>query len=322
MKENFVEKNEAYQPKIKIIGVGGCGLNVTNYLCEKLKDIETFTIQTDKQLLELSKLDENHKILIGKDLTQGLGTGGNTLAGEKAALESQDKIKEIVKDADLVFFFAGAAGGLGSGATPVITKIAKSQGAINIVFAVTPAKFEGEKKNGIAEKTLKKLNEKQTGVDSIINVSNERFIELVNRKSTLNDVFNFANKEISKCIKAFVDIFQEEIDIISVKFKDFKNFMTNVGFTGIGISKKHKFDEIKSAIEEVMNYPLIKGSFESAEKVIISIQGGSNLTLNFVHGIVEEFTNKIKEDAEVMLSVRMDDDDFSCNEVQITVITA
>lgn len=284
MKENFAAKNENYQPKIKIIGVGGCGTRAVNTMIKNgISNVDLFVIHFDEKILKSSMLDEQEKIQIGEKITNGQEANKKSNVGKKAEEISIDKIEEIVKDTDILFVINGVSGGT-EGTVSYITELAKKQGAINIVFAVTPTNVEGN--------------------------------------ATLKDLFNIANEEISRCIKAFVDIFQGEIDdIISVKFKDFKKFMTNVGFTGIGISQKHKFEEQEAAIKEIMEYSLIRGSFESAEKVIISIQGGSNLTLNFVHEIAKEITNKIDENAEVMLSVQIVKT-FSSDEFKIMVITA
>lgn len=322
MKDNFAAKEEVYQPKIKIIGVGNCGINAVNTVVEKhIGNVDLFVINSDKELLALSMLDESQRLQIGEKITNGLGTGGNPNVGKSAAEESIEKIREIVKDTDILFVINGAAGGL-AGAVPVITKLAKEQGAVNIVFSVTPFSVEGERKNNFSNDALKKFMEEESCIDSVINVSNERFLEFVDRNATLKDGFNLANEEISRCIKALVDIFREEKRLISLKFKDFKEFMTNVGFTGIGISQKHKFEEQEAAIKEIMEYSLIRDSFGYAEKVLIGIQGGSSLNLHIVHELVEKITNEIKEDAEVLLSVQTDNDDIPSHQFKIMVITA
>lgn len=322
MKENFAAKNENYQPKIKIIGVGGCGTRAVNTMIKNgISNVDLFVIHFDEKILKSSMLDEQEKIQIGEKITNGQEANKKSNVGKKAEEISIDKIEEIVKDTDILFVINGVSGGT-EGTVSYITELAKKQGAINIVFAVTPTNVEGKRKNMYAEKALQEFMKEESCIDSVINVSNERFIELVDRKATLENVFNRANEEISRCIKAFVDIFREEKGLISLKFKDFKEFMTNVGFTGIGITHIYPFDSQKSAIAHVMYYPLIRGSFENAEKVLINIQGGSSLNLHIVHEIVEKLTNKIHEDAEVLLSVQTDKDNFSADEFKIMVITA
>ncbi|MCR5260572.1 MAG: cell division FtsZ family protein [Candidatus Gastranaerophilales bacterium] len=322
MKENFAAKNEIYKPKIKIIGVGGCGTNAVNEITARgIGNVDLFVIDSDKNSLESSLLDTKYKIQIGEKLTNGLGTGGNPNIGESAAEESIEEIRKIVNGTDILLIINGVAGG-SAGAVPVITKLAKEQGAVNIVFAVTPVHFEGKRKNENGEKALQKFMEKENCIDSIINASNERFTELADRQSTLNDVFNMVNKKTAECIENFADIFTDEKGLVQISFKDFKEFITNAGFTGIGTSQMCPFDKQQDATEEVMNHPLIKGSFESAEKVIISIKGGSDLTLNFVHEITKEITDKIDENAEVMLSVQITLLGKFLNQFVITVITA
>ena len=230
MKENFAAKNEVYQPKIKIIGVGNCGMQAVNSIVEKrIGNTDLFVINSDKEILALSMLNDSQKIQIGEKITNGLGTGGNPNVGKKAAEESIEKIREIVKGTDILFVINGIAGGT-AGAVPLITKLAKEQGAVNIVFAVTPAHFEGKRKTEYADKALQKFMDEESCIDSVINVANERFIESVDRKSTLSDVFNLANDEISKCIKAFVDTFHVEEGPVNLRFKDFKAFFKNVCF--------------------------------------------------------------------------------------------
>ena len=155
MKENFADKKE---PKTKVIGIGTTGQLVTDYLADELENVEIFSLQCDKEILENSKLDKEHKILIGENITKGLGTGGNPQIGERIARSSENVIRKVLQGADSVIIVSGYSGGLGSGATPFLTKIAKEMDMLSIVFAVMPTKLEGQRKKIILqEKNFKCL---------------------------------------------------------------------------------------------------------------------------------------------------------------------
>lgn len=319
MKKNFAAKNGVCQPKIKIIGIGGCGLAVTNCLEEHLKNTEIFLLDSDKENLEKSKLDEKHKIQIGEKLTDSLGCGGNPNVGKQAALESRSIIEKLVLDTDLVITAAGVAGGTGSGVTPVVTKIAKDLGATNIVFAVTPAKFEGDRKNEVSDAVLQKFSDKLTGVDAVVNVSIERFINKFDKKATFQELCDFVSRETAKAIKSIIDIFQE--GLIQINFDDFKRFITNAGYIGICVSEKT--ENIKSGIKAIADYPMIQGSFESADKIIISVKAGNDVILSLIYEINQSMQEEfdLKDDTEMLFGVQTVKE-FESDEVQVTVITA
>lgn len=213
MTENLAIKNDNYQPKIKIIGVGGCGINAVNTMIKNgISNVDFFVIDFEDKNLKSSMCDEKHRIEIGENLVNRFDVKENFDVCKITAEGNIDKIGEFVKDTDFLLIINGLGKGT-SRAVPVISKLAKEQGAVNIVFAVSPVIVEGKRKNKYADMALKIFIEKKDCIDAVINVSNERFVELVelvDPKATLQDVFNLVNEQISEFIKSFVDTSQDE----------------------------------------------------------------------------------------------------------------
>lgn len=208
MTKNLEIKNDNYQPKIKVIGVGGCGINVVNTMIKNgISIVDFFVIDFEDENLKSSMCDEKHRIEIGENLTNRLDAKENFDVFKKIAEANVDKIREIVKDTDILFIINGVGKG-SAGAVPVISKLAKEQGSINIVFAVSPVLVEGKRKNKYADMALKNFIEREDCIDSVINVLNERFVELVDPKATLQDVFNLVNEEFSNYLEVLVYFFR------------------------------------------------------------------------------------------------------------------
>lgn len=317
MKENFADKKEQKEPKIKVIGIGQTGQFVTDYLADELENVEIFSLQCNKEFLENSKLDNEHKVLIGEDITHGMGTGGNPKLGEKIAQSSENVIRKVLQGADSVIIVSGYSGGLGSGATPFLTKIAKEMDMLSIVFAVMPTKYEGQRKNNFAREKLQILVEEKN-TDAILNVSRENFIEnMKDQQCSLLDTFDLLNKETAKGIKNIVDIFQK--GLISVDYDSIKNFFENSGFIGMGFCEKTT--DINEAIKETLNYPMLKGSLDYAEKLILNIKCGENVSFATVHKISSEILENVDKNVEVLVGYEAVDG-FSPDEFQIVIITA
>lgn len=317
MKENFADKKEQKEPKIKVVGIGQTGQFVTDYLADELENVEIFSLQCDKEILENSKLDNEHKVLIGEDITHGMGTGGYPNLGEQVAKSSENVIGKVLQGADLVIVAAGYSGGLGSGATPFLTKIAKEMDMLSIVFAVMPTKYEGQRKNNIAREKLQILVD-ENNADAILNVSREKFLEdMKDNQCTLMDFCDLLNKETAKRIKNIVDIFQK--GLISVDYDSIKNFFENSGFIGMGFCENTT--DINEAIKETLNYPMLKGSLDYAEKLILNIKCGENVSFVTIHEISSRILENFDENAEVLLGCRAEDG-FSPDEVQIVLVTA
>lgn len=290
---------------------------VTDYLADELENVEIFSLQCDKEFLENSKLDKEHKILIGEDITHGMGTGGYPNLGEQVAKSSENVIRKVLQGADSVIIVSGYSGGLGSGVTPFLTKIAKEMEILSIVFAVMPTKLEGQRKNNIAREKLQMLVD-ENNADAILNVSRKNFLEnMEDKQCTLMDTFDLLNKEIAKGIKNIVDIFQK--GLISVDYDSIKNFFENRGFIGIGFSEKTT--DIDKAINETLDYTMLKGSFNYAKNLILNIKCGENISFVTIHEISSRILENFDENAEVLLGCRAEDG-FSPDEVQIVLVTA
>ena len=232
MKENFAATNKVYQPKIKVIGLGYSGFKVAEYMKEQLNNIECFTFEAGNSVWT-SSFDEKHKIVFSGEAN--LPKSESIKSGQKYSLENKDKIKEIVKNTDLVFVVSDIGNGEDVETAAIVTQIAKEQGATNIVFAVTPADFEGKKRNETAEKALRMFQEEKN-IDGIIIVSKQRFINIFEKKATFQELCDFVSSETAKAIKSIIDTFQD--GLIRFNFDDFKKFIANAGYIGIGISEK------------------------------------------------------------------------------------
>ena len=315
MKENFAATNKVYQPKIKVIGLGYSGFKVAEYMKEQLNNIECFTFEAGNSVWT-SSLDEKHKIVFSGEAN--LSESESIKSGQKYSLENKDKIKEIVKNTDLVFVVSDIGSGEDVETTAIVTQIAKEQGAVNIVFAVTPADFEGKKRNETAKKALQMFQEEKN-IDGIIIVSKQRFINIFEKKATFQELCDFVSSETAKAIKSIIDIFQD--GLIQINFDNFKGFISNAGYIGIGISEKTK--DIKSEIKTMADYPMIQGSFEHAEKIIISIKIGNDVILSQINEIIQTIQEvyNVKGDAEILFGVQTVKE-FKTDEVRVTVITA
>ena len=314
MSNSYAGMNPA---KIKVIGVGGGGGNAVNRMVDAgMQGVEFNAMNTDLQVLSLSRVSEDNRVQLGETLTKGLGAGGNPSIGEKAAQESQERISEVVKDADMVFITAGMGGGSGTGASPIIAKIAKDSGALTIAVVTKPFGFEGKKKMNYANEGLNKLKQ---AVDAVIVIPNERLLDIIDKKVPLNDAFSIADEVLKRGVQGISDIVAVP-GLINVDFADIRSVMLDSGTALMGIGISSGEGRAVQAAEEAINSKLLESSIKGASAVIVNITGGSDLTLHEVNAAAEVIQKEISDDADFKLGAVINENMMHTSEIQITVI--
>lgn len=271
--KNYDLDNFEPAAKIVVIGVGGAGNNAVNRMIdEEINNVEFYVANTDKQALASSK--SLNRIILGEELTGGLGAGGEPEMGEKAAEASVDDIREIVKDANMVFVAAGMGGGTGTGAAPVIARIAKDAGALVVAIVTRPFSFEGKKR--IAN-SVDGLNKLRAVVDSIIVVSNDKLL-MMSGNAPIGEAFNESDKVLAQSVKTVVNLILIPA-IINLDFADVRNTLKDSGVALIGYGIGSGPNRAKDAANNALNSPLLEASMAGARRAIVSITCGSQVNL-------------------------------------------
>ena len=292
--------------KIKVIGVGGGGNNAVNRMLEhNIKNVEFFIANTDVQVLHQSKLDS--KIALGKTLTKGLGAGGNPDIGKKAALESEKTLLNILQDTDMLFIAAGMGGGTGTGAAPIIAKLAKDLGILTVGVVTTPFSFEGKKRNSNA---LEGIDELMKNVDSLISVSNDRLIKLIGGLP-LKESFQ------DQAIETITDLSATPA-LINLDFADVCSVMRDKGNSLIGIDHAKGDDKAKDAALKAISSPLLEVSVTGAKDAIINVTGGPNVSLLDANIALETITSQVGNDLNTYLGISINED--LGDEIIVTII--
>src|SRR5947208_4351033 len=282
----------SYLAKIQVVGVGGAGLNAVNRMIDAgLNQVEFVAVNTDVQQLQIS--DAETKIHIGRELTQGLGSGSEPSVGLAAAEESYDQIKHALRGTDMVFVTAGEGGGTGTGAAPIIAKIAKSLGALTVGIVTTPFKFEGTKRRGQAESGVDALRRE---CDTTIVIPNDRLLEVLDRQTSMLDAFKIADDVLRQGVQGICDLITLP-GLINLDFADVRTVMENSGtaLMGIGFSSAPE-GRAREAAERALRSPLIDTELGAARGILLSIAGGDD------HSLIE-----VKEAAEVVRQTATDD---------------
>jgi len=303
--ENFAE--------IKVLGVGGGGSNAVNRMLEAgLRGVEFLAINTDAQALMLSNAPI--RIRIGDKLTKGLGSGGNPTIGAKAAEESQDEIRDVLKGADMVFITAGMGGGTGTGASSVIAGIARELGALSIGVVTKPFRFEGVQRAKAADDGLEKLKEQ---VHTLIVVPNDRLLQIVDKKASIETAFRVADDVLRQGVQGISEVITVP-GMINVDFADVRSVMSEGGNALMGIGRASGEERAIEAAKEAISSPLLDITIDGARGVLFNICGGPSLTLFEV----EEAANIIRERADTSANIRFGAviDESLGDEMQITVI--
>lgn len=259
--------------KIKVFGVGGAGGNAVNRMAkEGVRGVEFFVCNTDAQVLAISPV--TNKIVLGRELTGGLGAGGNPEVGKAAAEESVEDIREAIKGSDMVFITAGLGGGTGTGAAPIFAKIAKEEGALTVGIVTKPFTFEGRRK---AELANNGLNELKQYVDSLIVVSNNNLLEFMGRKP-ISEAFEAADNVLRQGVQTITDLIAVPA-LVNLDFADVRSIMSNQGTCVIGVGMAEGEDKAKEAAEKAIQSPLLESKVSGATNAIINLTGGASTTL-------------------------------------------
>jgi len=288
--------------KIKVVGVGGSGCNAISRIMKcKIEGIELIAINTDFQ--DLKKIRAHFKIRIGKNLTKGLGAGMNPEVGQKAAEEQREEIKEVLKGADMVFVTYGGGGGTGSGAGPVVAEIAKNLGALTVGIVTKPFSFEGVFRKKIADKSLMKLKEK---VDSLITVSNDRLLSILNNNIPLTKAFWICDEVLRQAVQGISDLILQS-GIINVDFANVRTIMRNSGSAlfGMGWAKGEKRAE--EAARKALNSPLLEISCKGAKGILFNVTGGADLSLSEIDEVAKIITQEVNPEAKVVFGATQDE---------------
>lgn len=262
-----------YAPRIVVVGVGGGGSNAVNRMIENVEGVEFIVVNTDAQALNLSNAD--NKIQIGKELTRGLGAGGNPEQGRGAAEESASEIKEMLKNADMVFVTCGMGGGTGTGAAPVIAKIAKEGGALTVGIITRPFSFEGKRRSDFASQGVEALRE---NVDTLISVSNDRLLQIVDRATPMLEAFREADNVLRQGVQGISEIITAS-GLINLDFSDVKTVMENKGSAIIGIGFATGENRAVEAAKKAIFSPLLENDIDGATDALINISGGMDMSL-------------------------------------------
>ncbi len=308
-----VQRPPVNPTKIKVIGVGGGGGNAVNRMIKAgLSGVEFWLMNTDLQVLEYGQT--KNRIQLGSKSTSGLGAGGDPSVGEKAAEEAQQEITEALDGADMVFITAGMGGGTGTGAAPVVAKIAKELGILTIAVVTKPFSWEGKKRQNQANQGLEKLRE---AVDAVIVVPNDKLLQVVDRQVSLTEAFIIVDEVLLRGVQGISDIITVP-GLINVDFADVKCVMQASGSALMGIGRGQGEGRAIKAAEIAINSQLLESSINGATGVIVNITGGPDMTLHEISDAANIIHDAVNDDATVIIGTAVNEN--IQGEIQITVI--
>ena len=304
-----------YLAVIKVVGIGGGGVNAVNRMIEVgLKGVEFIAINTDAQALLMS--DADVKLDVGREFTRGLGAGANPEVGRKAAEDHASEIEEVLKGADMVFVTAGEGGGTGTGGAPVVARIARSLGALTIGVVTRPFSFEGRRRCAQADEGIEALRGE---VDTLIVIPNDRLLSLSDRQISMLDAFRQADHVLLQGVSGITDLITTP-GLINLDFADVKSVMMGAGSALMGIGFSRGEDRAITAAEGAINSPLLEATIDGAHGVLMSIAGGSDLGLFEINEAARLVTEAAHPEANIIFGTVIDD--TLGDEVRVTVIAA
>lgn len=299
--------------KIKVVGVGGSGgAAVNRMMAGKIRGVDFIAMNTDVQALHYNSAP--HKIHIGKTVTRGLGAGMDPEVGRRAAEESQNDIREALKDTDMVFITCGMGGGTGSGAAPIVAQVAKEMGALTVAVVTKPFAFEGPQRSSIADKAWDELAK---NVDTIITIPNDRILQIIDKKTTLLEAF----KTVDDVLRQGVQGISELITIpglINVDFADVKTIMRDTGSALMGIGTGTGENRAVEAAKMSISSPLLELSIDGAHGILFTITGGPDLTMSEVSEAAKIITSSAAQDAKIIFGAIIDES--MTGSMRITVV--
>ncbi|MFC9773138.1 MULTISPECIES: cell division protein FtsZ [unclassified Pseudarthrobacter] len=304
-----------YLAVIKVVGIGGGGVNAVNRMIEVgLRGVEFIAINTDAQALLMS--DADVKLDVGRELTRGLGAGANPEVGKQAAEDHADEIEEVLRGADMVFVTAGEGGGTGTGGAPVVARIARSLGALTIGVVTRPFTFEGRRRAGSAESGIDALRDE---VDTLIVIPNDRLLSISDRNVSVLDAFRSADQVLLSGVQGITDLITTP-GLINLDFADVKSVMQGAGSALMGIGSARGEDRAVKAAELAIASPLLEASIDGAHGVLLSIQGGSDLGLFEINEAARLVQEVAHPEANIIFGAVIDD--ALGDEARVTVIAA
>lgn len=304
-----------YLAVIKVVGIGGGGVNAVNRMIEVgLKGVEFIAVNTDAQALLMS--DADVKLDVGRDLTRGLGAGADPEVGKKAAEDHAEEIEEVLRGADMVFVTAGEGGGTGTGGAPVVARIARSLGALTIGVVTRPFTFEGRRRSTQADNGIDSLRNE---VDTLIVIPNDRLLSISDRNISVLDAFRSADQVLLSGVQGITDLITTP-GLINLDFADVKSVMKDAGSALMGIGSSRGEGRSVEAAEAAISSPLLEASIDGAHGVLLSIQGGSDLGLFEIHEAARLVQEAAHPEANIIFGAVIDD--ALGDEVRVTVIAA
>lgn len=300
--------------KIKIVGVGGSGSNAVSRMSRyKIKGVELIVINTDAQDLTKSRADV--KLRIGRQITQGLGTGMDPEIGRRSALENQDEIKKVLSGADMVFVTCGFGGGTGTGAAPVVASIAKEMGILTLAVVTRPFSFEGQVRQKIADNGIKRLKDK---VDTLIIISNDRLLTTLDPGISLVNAFWACDDILRQAVQGISDLILLP-GIINIDFADVRAIMKDSGSALFGVGRAQGEGRAEKAALAAISSPLLDISFKGAKGILFNVSGGKDISLSEIDKVANVITQEINSEARVIFGA-VQDEKLNKGEIKVTVI--
>jgi cell division protein FtsZ len=304
---------EPHQPVIKVVGVGGAGVNAVNRMVDaRIPGVEFMAVNTDLQSLQLCVADVT--IHIGDEQTRGLGAGADPEVGHRSAFEEQDKIKRLLKGSDMVFVAAGAGGGTGSGAAPVVARLAREVGALTVGIVTKPFSFEGSRRGDQAGKGIEEL---ASEVDTLIVVPNDRLLEVLDQQTSMVEAFQVADDVLRQGVQGISDLVTLPA-VINLDFADVRTIMSDAGRALLGIGMAHGEGRAILAAEKAISSPLLETSMEGARSILLSITGGADLSLVEVSEAAKVVGEAAHPDANIIFGANVDEE--LSDQVWVTVV--
>ena len=304
---------EPHQPVIKVVGVGGAGVNAVNRMVDaRVPGVEFMAVNTDLQSLQLCVADVT--VHIGDEQTRGLGAGADPEVGHRSAFEEQDKIKRLLKGSDMVFVAAGAGGGTGSGAAPVVARLAREVGALTVGIVTKPFSFEGSRRGTQAQKGIEEL---AAEVDTLIVVPNDRLLEVLDQQTSMVEAFKVADDVLRQGVQGISDLVTLPA-VINLDFADVRTIMSEAGRALLGIGMAYGDDRAVLAAEKAISSPLLETSMDGARSILLSITGGGDLSLVEVSEAAKVVGEAAHPDANIIFGANIDEE--IGDQVWVTVV--
>lgn len=301
----FVDDGNMKIAKIRVIGIGGAGNNAVNRMIEKgITSADFVAINTDRQALMLSKVPVENRIQIGENATKGLGAGSQPELGEQAAEETKDEIERVCEGVDLLFIAAGMGGGTGTGAAPVVAKIARDKGCLTVAVITKPFAFEGKKREANAVKGIANLTKY---VDTIIIIPNDKLLDCLPKDTPMRDALTFADDNLRQGVCGISDLISTPA-LINLDFADVRTIIKNQGLAHMGVGRAKGENRVIEAVRQAVSSPLLETTIEGASGVIINITGGKDLSLGQVYEAAKLIQNVVDESANIIFGANINED--------------